>query len=255
MENCQLAKSVRPLLWYKLRVTLDDEKFSPGTSHIPDIKKIKQIQSHAREFVDIILPYVAGPLVSGIEYHDKFGEYTKPHLHVHFKAYAKKDTILKQMKRRYEALFDEVLKGNAMYSFVLETDVDEYRFFRYPLKQYTCLQDIKDENLCYRFDDEKLEDLRNTAHEQYKIACEINDVKKTKKDESSSIYQRIQFSLDKLPAPNPIDIILGIQEIYLKEQRPVNNVTIAGYSNTYMLQKGIISKEDNARKIYSMLNI
>lgn len=247
----QLAKSVRPLLWYKLRVTLSDEKYSPDLPR----PKFRRLKIYAKEFVDIILPYVAGILIAGVELHDDCGEYTRPHVHIHFKSYVKKDTMLKQLKRRYEALYDEILKGNAMYSFVMETDVDEYRFFRYPLKQYTCLQDILDEELCRRTPDEKLEELRNTAHEQYKIAREVNDAKKTKKEETSSIYQRIKYSLDKLEHPNPLSIVLGIQEIYLKEQRPVNNVTISGYSLTYMLEKGIISKEKNAKNILSMLNI
>ena len=251
METSQLSKSVRPLLWYKLRVTLSDEKYSPDLHP----QKFRRLKNWAKEFVEIILPYVTGHLVGGVEFHDDCGEYTKPHVHIHFKSYAKKDTMLKQLKRRYEVLYDEVLKGNAMYSFVMETDVDEFRFFRYPLKQYASLQDVKDDDLCYRYSDEELEELRKTAHEQFKIAREINDNKKTKKDEASSIYQRIQNSLDKLENPNPLQVILGIQEIYLKEDRPINNVTIQGYSLTYMLKKGIISKEKNAKNILSKLNI
>ena len=83
----------------------------------------------------------------------------------------------------------------------------------------------------------------------------LRDAKKTKKDEHTSIYERCCVELDKISNPRPLDIILGIQEIYLKEQRPVNNVTIQGYSLTYMLTKGIISKEKNANLILSKLNI
>jgi hypothetical protein len=78
---------------------------------------------------------------------------------------------------------------------------------------------------------------------------------KAKKDEHTSIYERCCVELDKLASPRPLDIILGIQEIYLKEKRPINNQTIKGYSLTYMLTKGIVSKEKNAKNILSQLNI
>lgn len=248
-DQLPVFDGIRPTVWYKLRITLSDEKYDPT---MPTSKFTHMINA-AVEFLDIVRPYIAdSKVIGGVEVHNKYGLYTYPHVHIHFKSQMKKDTILKQLKRKYEEAYGEPMIGTKRYSFKPETNVDEVAFYRYPLKQYEtmpryCLYD--------GFDYDEMDEMRRVAHAQYKIGVEVNDAKKTKKDEHTSIYERCCVELDKLSSPRPLDIILGIQEIYLKEKRPINNQTIKGYSLTYMLTKGIVSKEKNAKNILSQLNI
>ncbi len=123
---------IRPVIWYKLRIRLDDTIYDPA---MPS-GKFRHFISAAKEFYDIIMPYVTDSVTGGIEVHNKFGDYTYPHVHLHFKSQSKKDTMLKKLKRRYEAMYDEPLTGTKKYSFTPETQVSAHAFFRYPLKQY-----------------------------------------------------------------------------------------------------------------------
>lgn len=247
MDLISAVDGVRPIVWYKLRITIDDDKYTPEN------KRLKHFKTALQDFVEVVKPYVyLRKITSGLELHNSSGEYTYPHIHIHFKSQTKKDTILKKLKRFYEARWDEPMTGLKKYSFKPEHDVNEQRFFRYPLKQATTVDEVA---ITEGFSDDEVEDMRKVAHAQWKLATEINDAKKTKKDEHTSIYERAKFKLDKLSNPRPLDIILGIQDIYLEENRPVNNVTIQGYALTYMLQNGIVSKQKNAENILSKLNI
>ena len=108
MSELQLPvfDGIRPTVWYKLRITLSDEKYDPT---IPS-GKFKHMISAAVEFLDVVRSYVAdSKAIGGVEVHNKYGDYTYPHVHIHFKSQMKKDTILKQLKRKYEDAYGEPL--------------------------------------------------------------------------------------------------------------------------------------------------
>ncbi len=249
MEMIAAIDDVMPTIWYKLRIRLDDDIYNPAQ----DARRYKFYECALAEFFDIIQKYSLDKITSGLEVHNKRGAYTYPHIHIHFTSQVKKDTILKAIKRHYEAEFGDPLKGNKMYSFTPELNVRSDAFFRYPLKQiandpevFKCCAGFKHETLCQ---------LRAIAYAQEMIRWQINDKKETQKEEHSSIYERAENKLKDTNAQTPLDVALGIQDLYLKENRPVNNVTIAGYTLTYCLQNGIISKEKNAKNILSHINI
>jgi len=242
------VNDVMPTIWYKLRIRLDDAIYNPTT----DDKKYKHHTRACSEYFEIVSKY-SDKITSGIEVHNKSGGYTYPHIHIHFQSQTKKDTILKKIKRYYQEYYDEPLKGNKMYSFTPETNISQDAFFRYPLKQMTT--DPASYDNCKGFERAQLKQLRAVAYAQEMIRWQINDKKDTHAAEQNTIYERIEFKLSKDKPSTALDVILAIQDLYLQENRPVNNVTISGYTLTYCLKNNIISKENNARNILSRLNI
>lgn len=251
MEELALNSSVRPTCWYKLRITLDDTIYDPA---MPG-GKFRHFISTAREFKNVIDKYTLGKVVGGIEVHNKLGEYTFPHVHFHFTSHTKKDTIIKQLKRTYLSMYEEALVGNKMYSCKIEVDVNYERFFRYSLKQYEAIEPIIEHKLCSGFSTSELESFRKVAYAQHQLGQEVHQTKADKREIATTKFARACLKLDKLENPSKLDIALGIQEIYLKDESPINNNTIAGYTLAYCLKRGIISKEENAQKILSLINL
>lgn len=251
MEELANSTALRPTCWYKLRITLDDTTYDPAMP----AGKYRRFYETAREFKEIIDNYALGKIVGGLEVQNKLGEWTFPHVHFHFTSYTKKDTLVKQLKRIYHRLYDEALVGNKKYSCKIETDVNMERFFRYSLKQYEAIEPIIEHNLCSGFTTSELEAFRKVAHAQYQLGIEVNQTKADKREIATTKFSRACLKLDKIENPTKLDIALGIQEVYLNDESPINNNTIAGYTLAYCLKRGIISKEKNAEKILSLINI
>lgn len=251
MEELALASAIRPTCWYKLRITLDDSIYDPA---MPGVK-FRHFITTAREFKDVIDKYTLGKVVGGLEVQNKLGEYTFPHVHFHFTSHTKKDTLVKQLKRIYHSLYDEALVGNKKYSCKIETDVNMERFFRYSLKQYEAIEPIIEQKLCSGFSTSELETFRKVAYAQYQLGIEVNQSKADRKEIATTKFSRACLKLDKLENPSKLDIALGIQEVYLNDESPINNNTIAGYTLAYCLKRGLVSKEENAKKILSLVNL
>ncbi len=251
MEDLAQATALRPTCWYKLRITLDDTIYDPAMP----AGKLRNFISSAQEFKEVIDNYSLGKIVGGFETQNKLGEWTYPHVHFHFTSYTKKDTLVKQLKRIYHRLYDEALVGNKKYSCKIETDVNMERFFRYSLKQYEAIEPIMEHKLCSGFSISELENFRKVAHAQYQLGIEVNQSKADKREIATTKFSRACLKLDKIETPTKLDIALAIQDVYLNDESPIHNQTIAGYTLAYCIKRGIISKEENAEKILSLMNI
>lgn len=247
LADPEWIEPIKPLAYVKIRLTLDDEIVTPETlkkMHSParlsrraEPYVTKMINDHAKQ---------RGLYTAVVEILDKLGNYTRPHLHLHFVSTKKDDTIRTSLKREYFAQNDEILKGNNLYSMKFETFIDDDRFYRYPLKQLETL----DTPLNLTPPRQGLDVLRQVALAQWKLGCEINQSKKTKQEPSPDLYQRMCCKIEKPEKPTTkYSVALGMLEFYLNENRPINNQTIQGYIKTYCLQNGIISKEDFVKSL------
>jgi len=168
----------------------------------------------------------------------------KPHVHIHFVSRHKKDTIIKKLKRHSET--KDLLMGNRCYSMGIEVNVNERKFWRYPLKQ----QKEKTKRF-YRssgFDDIEIESMINEAYAVWITSCEIQNKKNEKKEDSDLFSDRLFNYLNKMNVSSDINIKIHIQKFYIEvEKKPFNMTTARGYFINYKVQKGLLSHEELAK--------
>ena len=70
------VEGTMPVVWYKLRIRLNDEIYDP----VRDKNRYKHFETALHEFFDIIQKYALEQITSGLEVHNKRGQYTYPHL-------------------------------------------------------------------------------------------------------------------------------------------------------------------------------
>lgn len=240
---------IKPSAYVKIRLTLDDDVVSEESLKNNNRHRPSTLKKRANDYVQKMIKDHAkqrGIYSAVVEILDKFGNYTRPHLHLHFVSTKKDDTIRTSLKRLYFELNDEKLKGNNLYSMKLETFIDDDRFYRYPLKQLESL----DSPFNLTPPRQGLEILRQVALAQWKLGCEINQSKQVAREPAPDLYSRMCCKIEKPEKPTTkYAVALGMLEFYLKENRPINNQTIQGYIKTYCLQNGIISKESFVKNL------
>ena len=240
-----LEKPLLPLAYFKFRLTLSEDSVTEGNSGFWTPSRLHRL---AKPYVDkIIKGYSANNLWTGaVEVLDKFGNFTRPHLHLHFASSHKKDTILTCIKRLYKAINDEVMKGVGVYALIIETHINEERFFKYPLKQLheAGLRNNMTNPTNYPAD--VFETMRHTAHDQWKFGCEVNNTKSARHEAVLTRYERMcEYLVKSTPeCPNQpttlTEVIKGICHFYIKENAPLNMQTIKGYALQYCLKTGIM---------------
>lgn len=239
--------SVVPTLWFKLRITLDTEIADQSSYENKFFKKsvLKVVEEMER-----YCP--SGRMTWGLEFLNKLGEYTYPHMHIVFQSQEKKNTIVTQLKRWWLAQYDEKLCGNKMYSLKIETNIDEERFFRYPLKEYENL-DLKLHQATPAFSLTELERMRGVANAQWKIGIEVANTKKDNREQSDTLYERLEHRLDKLEEITKSIVMLAILDFYINENRTINNTTMVGYGRLYLLKKGYIDRNQYAADLAAQI--
>lgn len=239
--------TIIPPSWLNLRLTLDTEISDQSSNYSHFYKK------SVMYLLEVVEPYVFQHRITcGLEFKNELGEFTYPHCHIAFQTLGDKGNIRRQLQRWYKKTFQEPLVGNKMYALSFCTNIDEERFFRYPLKQYDQLcPKIHKANPSFSLIE--LERMRAIANASWKIGREVANKKKANREPNDTLFARITHSLDKLKELDRQVVTLAILEFYIKENRAINNTTIVGYSRLYLLKKGLIDKSDYARSLASQI--
>ena len=178
--------------------------------------------------------------VLGIEKKDKYGDDTKKHYHFNFESDDSKDTLRKWIVRRSEQK-EIKLKGNKVYCLKQFPEPKDYdRWYRYCLKEkhskkYTRYKPYEG--------DTAFDDLVKLAKDERQRTQQINRDKREKMNEKRTYYDKICEMLDKEGVKNRKDIYIAICKKYVEDGKPVNAMTVKGYTNTYMLGRKLISFE------------
>jgi len=206
----------------------EDESFTDMTPYMVIYRLLK---------VDTAMP--TG--VVGIESKNKYGEEIKKHMHFHFISDEKLETI----RRRFTRSAVEGKKDS--YSLALEKDViDDDRFFRYPLKQYSS-------PFVYPFSsripaptgfDFSIQQL--LANEEWEKGKQILSKNRVKSDSRLTTYEKIIDLIEE----NSI-LFFGISGIrhyilqyYLDNNIPPNRSKIIEMSDGIAIRQKIISFDD-----------
>lgn len=185
-------------------------------------------------------------MCGGYEVKGKSGDYVKPHIHLHFTSYQCKDTVRKSIKRYFVDKHDIKLVGNKMMYCKPEPFVDnKEKFMRYPIKQYTKNEELKN-SVSRGFPDEILEEMRQAAHAVWLTGCEVNLAKQDRRDEKDTLWDRLEAKLAKSETKNYMEQII---QFYMDENRPINNTTIVGYYNLWLLKSNEITVKTYSDKL------
>lgn len=238
------------IVYYKFRYTFEGQ----DENHTWDESDKRDHQYTTNWFVEKLTEYSVGKkMTTGIEYLDKTGQPTWAHVHIHFISKSKKDTIVKQLKRKWKDDYDEDLKGNKRYCLSIETYVNEEKFWRYPLKQSLLLSWTdpykKIHERQFGFSEEELNLMYEKAHDCYLISQEVNLAKNDKKEENDSLYDRLLEYYQKNPKKEEVEILALIFEFYQEEKRSININTCKGYVNNIMLDVKLLTPLELAKKV------
>lgn len=245
MVEAPFEKPLLPMAYFKFRLTLSADSVTQATTAFWTPSRLRRL---AKPYVDkIITGYSANNDWTGaVEVLDKFGNFTRPHLHLHFASVHKKDTILTCIKRLYKAINDEVMKGVGVYALIIETHICEDRFYKYPLKQLHEAGLANNMTNLTNYPGQVLEAMRISAHDQWKFGCEVNNTKSARHETVLTRYERMcEYLLKSTPeSPNEptclTEVIKGICLFYIKENAPMNMVTIKGYALQFCLKTGLM---------------
>lgn len=226
-------------IYYKFRYTFDQEGFG---ENYPESRKFACYKMITQTLITHLEKYMlGGRYTAGIEYFKAGMIDAKPHVHIHFVSRHKKDTIVKKLKRHSET--KDYFNGNRSYSMGVEVNVNERKFWRYTLKQqknqtekFYCSNGIDD-----------IDSMINEAYAVWITACEIQNAKNQKKEDSDLFSDRLFNYLNKNNCSSDITIKIAIQKFYIEvEKKPFNMTTARGYFINYKVTKGLMSYEELA---------
>lgn len=226
-------------VYMKLRITTHQEVYDPT-----DEQNYKAADRYGpmklRGMVEMLDEhgYIHSKMTSGYETKGKTGDWVKPHFHIHFDTMAKKDTIRKAITRSWEKIGDGRLSGNKMWSFQIEPYVVEDKFFCYPLKQ-AAQAPLANKQPSRGFNDDEMRAMTKAAAMTAAIAQDVAIKKGNKKEESDTLYDRLEAKLDEGQGT-----LAEIVRFYMDENRAINKVTVRGYYDLYRLKKGKITVEE-----------
>jgi len=233
IDNATLSQAD---IYYKFRYTFEENTGDLYNQMIEYKAVTKCLLSHLEKYM------VEGRYVAGIEYFKSGMIDAKPHVHIHFVSRHKKDTIIKKLKRHSET--KDLLLGNRCYSMGIEVNVNERKFWRYPLKQQ---KDKTKRFYCSNGIDD-IDSLINEAYAVWITACEIQNKKIEKKEDSDLFSDRLFNYLNKQNVSSDISIKINIQKFYIDvEKKPFNMTTARGYFINYKVHKGLLSHEELAK--------
>lgn len=223
------------MYYYKFRYTLTDD-LQDGSGNWTSQQK-----SYLNIMYDFIEKYSIGKISSGLECRNKCGEIVKKHIHIHFQSDKVKDTIQSAFRKLLNEDGD-TRKKSQVYCLKAEADIDEHKFFRYPLKER--LDGVN--NKYHKVKEIPLDeynDLNKVAYEQRKIVYEINQTKTSKKEDVGFVG-RLHIELDKHDIYTHKEIFCEIVRFYIQDDKPCNKKQISDHAYLYMLKKEIITPEE-----------
>lgn len=228
LEDQDMTPILRPQQ-YDLRFTFSDQ--TSEHEYLEDKGKLNRYKAIAKLVKDKILNYVSnGKLTGGIEVKNKIGEHTRCHCHFRFFSTTKKDTMIKPLKLILQN-YDMETKGNKYWYFKILPEQDVDKFWRYPLKETLT------PSLCSGFTKDQLTMMAKIANATLQTAIQINQKKQDNRDESDSLFQRLQTILRKAEVKSLNVAITQIIQMYVDEDRPLNKTVIVGYAYTYLVKE------------------
>lgn len=188
-----------------------------------------------------------------IETQNKFGELTHPHIHIHFATEMKVPTIRKRFQRWVQTAEGQEWSGgrsgNVLYSIGEEKDVlDLKRFFRYPFKQITQIENVMTSKMIFPPNFNLTEQLM-LAHEEWVRHVDIN---RRKRDEllnpitRDKIFEFLDNLYKDKATPTKKALLMSLMKFYADEERAANKQTIIGYCQTAMWRYGVEEFSDTA---------
>lgn len=218
------------MFYYKFRYTFDKDTYS-----------LEYKKQYMRSLIDILEDYIEdGRYTAGLERFGKTGEEVKHHMHIHFKSTKQRDTIAKQIIRKVIGE-EDFRKKSQIYSLRPEADVNEDRFYRYPLKE-TKLEDKC--ILTKGFTEDEVKTMNEVAYASRQIQYEVNQ-NKTSKKEDITFYDKMSAYLDsKGTYSTEREVFLEILNFYLEQDKPLSRKSIQEYTYLYMVKKKIMTPEE-----------
>ena len=180
-----------------------------------------------------------GKYIGGFETKNRTGETCKAHIHLRFYSTKISNTIRRTIKRYLTETFDENTTGNNAMMFKPRVVRDKLEFMRYPLKQGLSYK------FCSGYKKEELQLMYETAKDSYLKTVQINQSKMDKLDKTDTLFSRVLELLKKdistTTTKTPRDIYKQFLQIYVEENRPVNEATIKGYSINAMIKLNMMT--------------
>lgn len=179
------------------------------------------------------------------EVKNKYLEPCKPHWHFSFISDGKKETIQHYLTTHFH------LKGNEMYALSEWKSVDEHRFWRYLMKESELvLSSLPWLRLNYN-----IQELTLLSREERLHASKYWIEKRERSEKKLSLFDKLMTYLDKNKKLQAYcsgsNVFSSILRYYIKNDLNVNPRTISGYTDLYLLKKGIIPVSDYTAQHYS----
>ncbi len=225
-------------MYYSLRITL---------GKVFNLKSDEDITAEHRERIRYLIADIIREkrtpdtnYVLGFEKKNKYGEDTHYHYHFNFESDIEKETLRKWLTRTAEKK-DYKLKGKESYCFQQHNNVDDYgRWFRYCLKENY----LKKLTSYHPYPGEQsLEELISLAKDERKRSVKSNCERREKMNSKLSYFDKIVEQLEKEDLKSKKEIFIFIARYYVEDSKPVNPMTLKGYTYNYMLMKNLMTYE------------
>lgn len=217
-------------MWYvDLRYTFADEYQKT------DLQFLKYVQK-------VLDPYILDKTYIGsIEHKNKLGEDTKYHIHFRFKSVTPIPTIRRQFVRKiFQECNDNRKLGKNIYYMKAIVEIDDEKFWRYPLKQIKSENDLKTYSISNNLDAEKL---RSIAYASWLTAQQVQHSKVANK-EPTTFIERAYHYVDQSGESEYEEVFCKLVEFYVLQDKPLESNRVKGYTYNYMIKKNYISVKE-----------
>lgn len=225
-------------MYYSLRITL---------GKVFNLKTDEEITAEHRGRIKYLIADIVREKISpesnyvlAYEKKNKYGEDTHYHYHFNFESDIEKETLRKWITRTAEKK-EYKLKGKECYCFQQHNNVDDYhRWFRYCLKE-----NYSKRHTHYAPDqgEPSLEELIILAKDERKRSVQSNCQRREKMNSKLSYFDKIVMEMEPHDLQTKREIFIFITKYYVEDNKPVNPMTVKGYTYNYMLTKKLLTYE------------
>lgn len=234
------ADSLEPVA-YDLRFTFSDQ--DKELKCLEDQQFIARCKKIFRNLINKLREngyFYKGKFIGGFETKNRAAETCKAHIHLRFYSDKISESMRRTIKRYLTETYDQNTTGNNALMFKAKIVRDKMEFMRYPLKQGLNI------HYCGGYKTQELELMYETAKDSYLKTVQVNQSKLDKLDKSDTLFSRVLDLIKKDIAQNdtiksPRYIYKRFLEVYVEENRPVNEATIRGYSINAMIQLNMLT--------------
>ncbi len=183
----------------------------------------------------------------GEEKLNKYGEPCDPHFHFNFQAHIERvnpKRCIQQNCRNFMAKRDAEMKGNKAWSLQMVEEPEDYdRWSRYTLKENPLFE------FCSQYKTKEHQSLIEQIHLaklERTDSIAANVLHREKIRNKNALKDTMYKYISELPVPPGLPpshqfIWESIFNFYKKEERPINFITISGYTNLWLADNGHLS--------------